>query len=117
MERLRRQNEKLTRDLARTQAALQIMGKHTRSWICSARARRRRAHVIDEAFAELIDAGVDVRRACRLMGRPRSAGTGRGATSNISNCLHWSGWTGTTNAGFTPGAATSHPRTEALRSW
>jgi putative transposase len=28
--------------------------------------------VIDEAFGELVDAGVDVRRACRLVGRPRS---------------------------------------------
>jgi putative transposase len=28
--------------------------------------------VIDEAFAELVDAGVNVRRACRLVGRPRS---------------------------------------------
>ena len=26
----------------------------------------------DEAFAELVDAGVDVRRACKLVGRPRS---------------------------------------------
>jgi putative transposase len=28
--------------------------------------------VIDETFAELVDAGVDVRRACKLVGRPRS---------------------------------------------
>jgi putative transposase len=28
--------------------------------------------VIDETFAELVDAGVDVRRACTLVGRPRS---------------------------------------------
>jgi putative transposase len=28
--------------------------------------------VIDDAFAELVDAGVDVRRACRLVGRSRS---------------------------------------------
>ena len=28
--------------------------------------------MIDEAFAELVDAGVDVRRACKLVGRPRS---------------------------------------------
>jgi putative transposase len=27
---------------------------------------------MDEAFAELVDAGVDVRRACKLVGRPRS---------------------------------------------
>jgi putative transposase len=28
--------------------------------------------VIDEAFAELVEQGVDVRRACKLVGRPRS---------------------------------------------
>ena len=28
--------------------------------------------MINETFAELVDAGVDVRRACRLVGRPRS---------------------------------------------
>jgi putative transposase len=28
--------------------------------------------VIDDAFGELVDAGVDVRRACKLVGRPRS---------------------------------------------
>ena len=28
--------------------------------------------MINEAFAELVDAGVDVRRACKLVGRPRS---------------------------------------------
>jgi putative transposase len=28
--------------------------------------------VINETFAELVDAGLDVRRACRLVGRPRS---------------------------------------------
>ena len=28
--------------------------------------------MIDETFAELVDAGVDVRRACKLVGRPRS---------------------------------------------
>jgi putative transposase len=27
---------------------------------------------MDEAFAELVDAGVDTRRACKLVGRPRS---------------------------------------------
>jgi putative transposase len=27
---------------------------------------------MDQAFAELVDAGVDVRRACKLVGRPRS---------------------------------------------
>jgi putative transposase len=27
---------------------------------------------MDQAFAELVDAGVDVRRACKLLGRPRS---------------------------------------------
>ena len=27
---------------------------------------------MDETFAELVDAGVDVRRACRLVGQPRS---------------------------------------------
>jgi hypothetical protein len=27
---------------------------------------------MDETFAELVDAGMDVRRACTLVGRPRS---------------------------------------------
>jgi putative transposase len=34
--------------------------------------------VIEDAFAELVDAGVDVRRACRLVGRPRSTHYWRG---------------------------------------
>jgi hypothetical protein len=27
---------------------------------------------MDETFAKLVDAGVDVRRACKFVGRPRS---------------------------------------------
>jgi hypothetical protein len=37
IERLRRQNERLAVDLARNKAALEIMGKHTRSCSCSPR--------------------------------------------------------------------------------
>ena len=38
-ERLRKENEKLALGLARTKAALEVVGKHTRSWKCSQRAR------------------------------------------------------------------------------
>mgnify|MGYP002620944320 FL=1 len=43
VERLRRQNEKLVKDLARAQAALEIMGKAHALLKCSPRARNRRA--------------------------------------------------------------------------
>lgn len=39
LERLRRQNAKLETELQRTKLALEITGKHTRSWSCSPRAR------------------------------------------------------------------------------
>ena len=38
-ERLRKENEKLALGLARTKAALEVVGKHTRCWKCSPRAR------------------------------------------------------------------------------
>jgi putative transposase len=76
VERLRRQNEKLAKDLARTQAALEIMGEAHALWSCSPRARTDArtgaGQVMDEAFAGLVGAGVDVRRARKLVGRPRS---------------------------------------------
>ena len=36
---------------------------------------------MDEAFAELVDTDVDVRRACKLFGRPRSTHYWRPGTS------------------------------------
>ena len=39
LEKLRRRNERLERELAKTEAALMIMGKLTSSWSCSPRAR------------------------------------------------------------------------------
>ena len=39
IEKLKKENEKLTAELARTKAALEVVGKHTRSWNCSPRAR------------------------------------------------------------------------------
>jgi hypothetical protein len=63
--RLRRQHETLARDLARTQAALEIMGKaHALGTTLRERGGEARAgaeQVIDNAFAELADADVDVR--------------------------------------------------------
>jgi hypothetical protein len=41
-ERLRKENEKLAAELARTKAALEVVVKHTRSWNCSPRARTQR---------------------------------------------------------------------------
>jgi transposase-like protein len=43
LERLRRDNERMAAELARTKAALDVVGKHTRSWGWSPRARTRRA--------------------------------------------------------------------------
>lgn len=39
LESLRRKNERLEAELARTKLALEITGKHTRAWSCSPRAR------------------------------------------------------------------------------
>ncbi|MGH3838702.1 MAG: hypothetical protein ACRDSF_23865, partial [Pseudonocardiaceae bacterium] len=40
-ERLCKENERLAGELAKTKAALNIVGKHTRSWSCSPKARIR----------------------------------------------------------------------------
>ena len=73
-ERLRRENEKLTAELARTKAALEVVGKaHALLELLSESAdcRYEAAQVIDMAVTEL-EPLTSVKRACELLGKSRA---------------------------------------------
>ena len=74
IEQLRRENEKLTAELTRTKAALEVVGKaHALLELLSesADSRREAAEVTDAAFAEL-EPLTCVKRACELLGKSRA---------------------------------------------
>ena len=68
-ERLRRENERLARELAKTKAALEVVGKaHALLELLSESADTN--EVIDDAFAELAPL-TSTERACELLGKSR----------------------------------------------
>ncbi|WP_168215346.1 transposase [Micromonospora sp. MH33] len=72
--KLRRQNEKLQADLKKTRMALDIMGKHTRSWK-NLRERGQRSaaeQILTTALTDLRSAGIAVQRGCELTGPSRA---------------------------------------------
>jgi len=84
--RLRAQLQRAERRLARTEVALDIMGKHTRSWQRSPRARRtsRSPSALMFAFRALTDAGVTTRDAAELTGVSRAAAGRRPRRGTVS---------------------------------